>query len=75
LTAATTSNSLSAKAVLGLILTKSIYLLKDTEKIGLYIQLIKETLEALLVIYRVEENIEFSELIHLCLFAFDSVRI
>ena len=33
-------NSLSCKAILGLILTKSIYLLQDTERIGLYTQLI-----------------------------------
>lgn len=35
--AAALQGSLSCKAVLGLILTKSVYLLKDTEKIGLYI--------------------------------------
>ena len=33
-------SSLSCKAVLGLILTKSIYLLQDTERIGVYTQLI-----------------------------------
>jgi hypothetical protein len=41
---ATLQGSLSCRAVLGLIITKSVYLLKDTEKIGLYIQLIKEAL-------------------------------
>lgn len=40
--AAAIQGSLSCRAVLGLIITKSVYLLKDTEKIGLYIQLIKE---------------------------------
>ena len=35
--AASTQGSLSCRAALGLILTKTIYLLKDTEKIGLYI--------------------------------------
>ena len=54
-------------------MTKSIYLLKDTEKIGLYIQLIKEALSTLLAVFRVEGNCEFSELLHLCLFAFDGV--
>ena len=73
MTAASVSNSLSCKAVLTLILTKAIYLLKDTEKIGLYIQLIEETLTTLNMIYRVEKNAEFSEIIHLCLFAFDGV--
>jgi len=57
--------------VLGLILTKSTYLLKDTEKIGLYIQLIKEAWRSVREIYRVEDNFEFTELIHLVLFAFD----
>ncbi len=54
-------------------MTKSIYLLKDTEKLGLYIQLIQEALDSFLYIFRVEENQEFSEILHLCLFAFDSV--
>lgn len=40
--AAALQGSLSCKSVLGLIITKSVYLLKDTEKIGLYLQLIKE---------------------------------
>lgn len=40
--AATLQGSLSCRAILGLIITKSVYLLKDTEKIGLYVQLIKE---------------------------------
>ena len=66
-------NSLSCRAILGLILTKTIYLLQDTEKTGLYVQLIQETLAALLDIYNVRGNNEFSELIHLCLFAFDKV--
>jgi hypothetical protein len=35
--AASLQGSLSCRAVLGLILTKSVYLLKDTEKIGLYL--------------------------------------
>lgn len=73
LAAASTQGSLSCRAAIGLILTKSIYMLKDTEKIGLYTQLIKESMESLLHIYRVEANPEFTELIHLCLFAFDSV--
>lgn len=73
LAAASTQGSLSCRAAIGLILTKSIYMLKDTEKIGLYTQLIKESLATLLQIYRVEGNSEFTELIHLCLFAFDSV--
>ena len=54
-------------------MTRSIYLLKDTEKIGLYVQLLQEALDAFVFIYRVEGNDEFSEIIHLCLFAFDSV--
>ena len=73
MTAACLQNSLSCKAALGLILTKTIYLLKDTEKIGLYIQLIRETLDSMISIFRVEHNAEFSEILHLCLFAFDSV--
>ena len=66
-------NSLSCKAVLGLILTKSIYLLQDTERIGVYSQLIQEALEALLFVFNVEGNSEFSEFLHLCLFAYDKV--
>ena len=73
LAAASTQGSLSCKAALGLILTKAIYMLKDTEKIGLYTQLIKESYETLLAVYRVEGNHEFTELVHLCLIAFDSV--
>ena len=73
LAAASTQGSLSCRAALGLVLTKSIYMLKDTEKIGLYVQLIKETQAVLLDVYRVEANHEFTELIHLCLIAFDSV--
>jgi hypothetical protein len=71
--AASTQGSLSCRASLGLILTKTIYLLKDTEKLGLYIQLIKETTTCLLDIYKVPNNPEFTELLHLCLFGFDSV--
>lgn len=33
-------NSLSCRAVLGLIITKTIYLLQDSDKIGTYIQLL-----------------------------------
>ena len=73
LAAASTQGSLSCRAALGLILTKAIYMLKDTEKLGLYTQLIKEAMGALLDIYRVEANHEFTELLHLCLIAFDSV--
>ena len=73
MTAASVQNSLSCKAALGLIMTKSIYLLKDTEKIGLYVQLIQETFDSLISIFKVEGNAEFSEILHLCLFAFDSV--
>jgi hypothetical protein len=73
--AAATQGSLSVRAALGLVLTKAIYLLKDTEKIGLYVQLIKETLAALQSVFRVEGNCQFSELIHLCIFAFDSVSL
>lgn len=73
--AASTQGSLSCRAALGLILVKSIYLLKDTEKLGLYIQLIKEATSVLLDVYRVPGNPEFTELLHLCLFAFDSVSI
>lgn len=65
--------SLSCKAVLGLIITKATYLLKDTEKIGLYLQLSKEALAALCQIYRVENNCEFTEFLHLVLFGYDSV--
>ncbi len=53
MTAASLSNSLSAMAALGTILTKAIYLLKDTEKIGVYIQLINETLETIDTVFRV----------------------
>jgi len=35
--AATLQGSLSCRAALGLVLTKSIYLLKDTDKMGLYV--------------------------------------
>jgi hypothetical protein len=73
MTAATLSNSLSCKSALALILTKAIYMLKDTEKFGLYVQLIEETLDAFLSIFKVEANAEFSEILHLCLFSFDSV--
>ena len=73
LAAASTQGSLSCRAALGLILTKTIFMLKDTEKIGLYTQLIHESLSTLLAVYRVEGNQEFTELIHLCLIAFDSV--
>ena len=73
LAAATTQGSLSCRAALGLILTKSIYLLKDTEKVGLYIQLIREALSTLQAVFRVEGSCEFSELLHLCLFALDGV--
>lgn len=73
LAAASTQGSLSCRAALGLILTKAIYMLKDTEKMGLYIQLIRESLSTLMAVYRVEANHEFTELIHLCLIAFDSV--
>jgi uncharacterized membrane protein len=73
MTAASLQNSLSCKAALALILTRSIYLLKDYDKIGLYVQLITETIDALLNIFKVEGNSEFSEILHLCLFAFDSV--
>ena len=37
LAAASTQGSLSCRAALGLILTKAIYMLKDTEKIGMYV--------------------------------------
>lgn len=40
--AAATQGSLSCRAALGLIIVKSIYMLKDTEKLGLYLQLIRE---------------------------------
>lgn len=72
-TAAGGQNSLSCRAVLGLILTKSIYLLQDTEKIGLFVQLINKGLECLLHIFQVASTQEFSEFLHLCLFAFDKV--
>jgi hypothetical protein len=73
--AAATQGSLSCRAVLGLILVKSIYLLKDTEKLGLYHQLIRETTNVMLDVFRVPRNPEFTELLHLCLFAFDSVSL
>ena len=65
--------SLSAKAVLGLIITKTVYLLQDPERIGSYLQLLQESLIALETIFRVQENDDFSEFLHLCLFAFDKV--
>jgi hypothetical protein len=71
--AAALQGSLSCKSVLGLIITKSVYLLKDTEKIGLYIQLIKEAWKSICEIYRVPGNSEFTEMLHLILFAFDQV--
>jgi hypothetical protein len=73
--AASTQGSLSCRAALGLVVIKSIYLLKDTEKLGLYIQLIKEATSVLLDVFRVTKNPEFTELLHLCLFAFDSVSL
>jgi len=66
-------NSLSCRAVLGLILTKSIYLLQDSERIGLFVQLINKALECLFHVFKVTANQEFSEFLHLCLFAFDKV--
>jgi hypothetical protein len=65
--------SLSCKAAIALIITRAIYMLKDTEKIGLHIQLIEEALDTLLAIFRVPKNDEFTEILHLCLFSFDSV--
>jgi hypothetical protein len=73
LAAATLQGSLSCRAVLGLVLTKSIYLFKDTEKIGLYIQLMKEAWQSMRQIYKIDDNHEFTEILHLILFAFDSV--
>lgn len=75
MSAANVSNSLSCKAVLALIMVKAIYLMKDTEKLGLYIQLVEEALDAFLFVYKVEGNFEFSEILHLCLFSFDSVSL
>lgn len=66
-------NSLSCRAVLGLILTKSIYLLQDSDRIGLFVQLINRCLETLEHVFRVSATQEFSEFLHLCLFAFDKV--
>jgi hypothetical protein len=71
--AATVQGSLSCRAVLGLILTKAVYLLKDTEKIGLFLQLIKEAWRTATDLYVTQGNPEFTELLHLILFAFDSV--
>jgi len=73
LSASSMQGAVSCRAALGLILTKSIYMLKDTEKVGLYIQLIKETLQVAEFVFQIEGNREFSEFLHLCLFAFDSV--
>jgi hypothetical protein len=73
MSAATLSNSLSCKSAIALIITKAIYLLKDTEKLGLYVQLVEEALETFLCIFRVNGNEEFCEILHLCLFSFDSV--
>lgn len=69
--AAALQGSLSCRAVLGLVLTKSVYLLRDTEKIGLYVQLIREAWLSIRSIFDVEHNPEFTELLHLILFAFD----
>lgn len=65
--------SLSCRAVLGLILTKAIYLLQDTDRLGLHLQLVNTALETLSYIFNLSETQEFSELLHLCLFAFDKV--
>lgn len=73
--AAATQGSLSCRAALSLIIVKSIYMLKDTEKLGLYLQLIREATQTLIDVYRVPRNPEFSEMLHLCLFAFDSVSL
>ncbi|CDW71951.1 UNKNOWN [Stylonychia lemnae] len=73
LAAVAIQSSLSCKAVLGLIMTKTINLMKDQEKIGLYIQLLNECIETVETIYRVRDNEEFSSFLHLCMFAFDSV--
>jgi len=75
MTAASLQNSMSCLAVLGTIITKSIYLLKDTEKIGTYIQLVNECLDTLEAVFKVRENDEFSTLLHLCLFSFDNVSL
>ena len=48
-------------------------MLQDTEKIGIILQLIRETSEVLEQMFKVRENPEFTEFIHLCLFAFDKV--
>jgi hypothetical protein len=48
-------------------------MLKDTEKLGLYIQLIQETLSVAQDVFRIEGNREFSEFLHLALIAIDSV--
>lgn len=66
-------NSLSVRAVFSLILTKSIFLLRDTERIGIFTTLIYETLDAIQKIFVVENNSQFSELIHISLIAFDKV--
>lgn len=73
MTAASLQGSMSCLAALGSVLTRSVYLLKDTEKIGTYVQLVSECLETLDVVFRVKGNDEFSGFLHLCLFAFDSV--
>ena len=64
---------MSVRAVFSLILTKSIFLLRDTERIGIFTTLIYEALDALQKIFVVENNSQFSELIHISLIAFDKV--
>lgn len=66
-------NSLSCRAVLGLILTKAIYLLQDTDRLGLHLQLVTASLSTLEHVFSLSTTQEFSELLHLCLFAFDKV--
>ena len=66
-------NSLSCRAVLGLILTKSIYLLQDTSMIGTLVKLIQETLNTATEVFNIEGNCEFAEWLHLSLFSFDKV--
>ena len=48
-------------------------MLQDTEHLYLHVQLIEESLNTLLGIYKVEGSGQFCEILHLCMLAFDKV--
>ena len=73
MTSGATTQSLSARAALGMILSKAIFMLRDLHNVGLVIQLVKEGMRVLEAVFRVEANPEMTELLHLLSFAYDAV--